>query len=174
MISANIKRQQQRTSRKNKKQVQSTNIGALVTIRFNLATSTANTGDWGWLLGGVDPSFTVEDANGLTSGYVYENFAEGCWFYFGKAVELDTRFLCSRDPDTELASLQASTTHRVYQYGAFELYSSAIRNVSLWYAIDEEYNYHMIHNFYTCGVDVLPPVSLLVSLFDMVKCSRWR
>lgn len=133
-----------------------------MTVRFNLVSQDANVGDWGWILGGVDPTFTVADANALISGEVYSTFEEGCWFYFGKAVVLGQPFLCSRDPDTQLASLQASTADRAYQFGTLELYTSAVRNVSLWYAVDEDYSYSMIHNFYICGIDVRYPKSLEV------------
>lgn len=85
----------------------STNIGALVTVRFNVVTRDAAQGDWGWILGGVDPiNFGVDDANSLSSSEVFNTFTEGCWFYFGKAVSLGEPFLCSRDPDTQLASMQ--------------------------------------------------------------------
>lgn len=140
----------------------STNIGALVTVRFNIVSFNSSLGDWGWILGGVNPSFGVDDANALASGEVYDQFQEGCWFYFGKAVTLGHPFLCSRDPNTELASLQASTSTKAYQYGSFNIYSSASGNVSIWYALDEDYDFAMVHNYYTCGVDIRGPALSMV------------
>lgn len=113
-------------------------------------------------MGGVDPSFEVADANALESGRAFNQFVEGCWFYFGQAVSLGHPFLCTRDPDQELASLQASTTERFYQYGSFQLYSATAGNVSLWYAVDEAYDFSMIYNYYTCGVRVRVPASTVV------------
>lgn len=55
--------------------VESTNIGHVVTVRFNLASRPAYSGDWGWVLGGVDPSLTLEDANFLSAAdadYFYD------------------------------------------------------------------------------------------------------
>ncbi|CAM9434117.1 unnamed protein product, partial [Ectocarpus fasciculatus] len=148
-------------------QVSSTNIGAIVTIHFNVASSNANSGDWGWVLRGTDPTFTVQDANDLIQDFgsseVYARFSEGCWFYLGAAAVLDRPFLCSRDPDTELAALQASTLNREYQYGSIEFYSTASGNVSIWYAVDEDYNFAMVHNYRTCGIEILPPESLVVN-----------
>lgn len=114
-------------------------------------------------MGGVDPSFVVEDANALESGRAYNQFEEGCWFYFGKATELGHPFLCSRDPDQELAMLQASASANTYQYGYFQLYSATAGNVSLWYAVDEAYDFSMLHNYYTCGIHVRGPASAVVS-----------
>lgn len=146
-----------------RRKVHSTNIGALVTVRFNVASFDANLGDWAWILGGVDPSLDVSEANALLSSEIYSRFSEGCWFYFGRAVTLGHPFLCSRDPNSELASLQSSTSDRVYQYGWFDLYSSASGNVSLWYAIDEDYDFALVHNYYTCGLEIVAPASLVVS-----------
>lgn len=143
-------------------QVSSTNIGAVITVSFNVASVEANPGDWGWVMGGVDPSFDVADANALESGRAFNQFVEGCWFYFGQAVSLGHPFLCTRDPDQELASLQASTTETFYQYGSFQLYSATAGNVSLWYAVDEAYDFFMIYNYYTCGIHVQAPASTVV------------
>ena len=118
-----------------------------MTVRFNVASFDANLGDWAWFLGGVDPEFTVAEANSLSSSEVYNQFSEGCWCYFGRAVILGHPFLCSRDPDSELASLQASTSDRVFQYGWFEIYSAASGNASVWYAVDEDYNFAMVHSY---------------------------
>lgn len=142
--------------------VDSTNIGTVVTVRYNVASFDATLGDWAWVLGGVDPGFTVADANALLSSEVYNQFSEGCWFYFGQAVTLGHPFLCSRDPDSELASLQGSTSENVYQYGWFEFYSAASGNGSIWYAVDEDYDFAMVHSYYTCGVNIRAPASSVV------------
>ncbi|CAM9727973.1 unnamed protein product, partial [Ectocarpus sp. 13 AM-2016] len=117
-----------------------------------MASANANSGDWGWVLGGTDPSFTVQDAHDLIeefgSSEVYARFSEGCWFYLGAAAVLDRPFLCSRDPDTELAALQASTLSREYQYGSIEFYSAASGNLSIWYAVDEDYDFTMVHHYH--------------------------
>lgn len=141
-----------------------------------MASFSSTLGDWGWVLGGVDPSFEVADANALVSGEVYTLFSEGCWFYFGQAISLGHPFLCSRDPDKELASLQASTTDRVYQYGSFEFYSAAAGNVSLWYAYNEAYDFTMLGNYYTCGIFVRAPASPVVRCFGAVYTAHmyWR
>lgn len=149
-------------ARSRRRQVTSTNIGAIVTVSFNVASFDANLDDWAWILGGVDPSFGVADANALESSAVYHQFSEGCWFYFGRAATLGHPFLCSRDPDTELASLQASTLDYVLQYGSLELYSAAAGNVSIWYAKDEAYDFAMVSSYHTCGIDVRVPPSSMV------------
>lgn len=150
-------------------QVSSTNIGAVVTVRFNVASFQANPGDWGWVLAGVDPTFDVQDANAFItysgSGAVYTRFSEGCWFYFGQASVLSKPFLCSRDPDAELSALQSSTLNEPYQYGSLEFYSAASGNLSIWYALDEQFDFAMVHNYYTCGIDLVPPTSLVVRCF---------
>eukprot|EP00752_Nemacystus_decipiens_P001785 g1725.t1 len=149
-------------------QVSSTNIGAIVTVRFNVASFEVNLGDWGWVLAEVDPTFDVEDANAFInqsgSGAVFNRFSEGCWFYFGQATVLSKPFLCSRDPDPELSALQSSTLNEPIQFGSFEFYSAASGNLSIWYALDEQFDFAMVHNYYTCGIDLVPPNSLVVSL----------
>ena len=137
-------------------------------MRFNVASFEANLGDWGWVLAEVDPAFDVEDANAFInrsgSGAVYTRFSEGCWFYFGQASVLDKPFLCSRDPDPELSALQSSTLNEPYQYGSLEFYSAASGNLSIWYAMDEQFDFAMVHNYYTCGIDLFPPNSSVVRL----------
>lgn len=59
-------------------QVESTNIGHFVTVRFNLASRSAYSGDWGWVLGGVDPSLTLEDANSLSAADANVFYDERC------------------------------------------------------------------------------------------------
>lgn len=149
-------------------QVSSTNIGAVVTVHFNVASFEANLGDWGWVLAGVDPAFDVQDANAFIndsgSGAVYTRFSEGCWFYFGQAAVLSKPFLCSRDPDAELSALQSSTLNEPYQYGSLEFYSAASGNLSIWYALDEQFDFAMVHNYFTCGIDLVGPESLVVSI----------
>lgn len=149
-------------------QVSSTNVGAIVTVRFNVASFDANLGDWGWVLSGVDPDFDVQDANELVNNFgssaVQTQFSEGCWFYLGAASKLGSPFLCSRDPDTQLAALQASTLNQAYQYGSLQFYSAASGNLSIWYAIDEDYNFAMVHNYRTCGIRMIPPESSVVRL----------
>lgn len=149
-------------------QISSTNIGAIVTVRFNVASFEANVGDWGWVLAGVDPTFDVQDANAFInnsgSSAVYTRFSEGCWFYFGQAAVLGKPFLCSRDPDAELSALQSSTLNEPYQYGSLEFYSAASGNLSIWYAIDEQFDFAMVHNYYTCGINLNTPASLVVRL----------
>lgn len=58
--------------------VESTNIAHVVTVRYNLATRSAYSGDWGWVLGRVDPSLTVEDANSLSAADANELYDERC------------------------------------------------------------------------------------------------
>ncbi|CAN0248420.1 unnamed protein product, partial [Scytosiphon promiscuus] len=148
-------------------QVSSTNVGAIVTVRFNVASFDANLGDWGWVLSGVDPDFNVQDANELVNNFgssaVYTQFSEGCWFYLGAASNSGSPFLCSRDPDTQLATLQASTLNQAYQYGSLEFYSAASGNLSIWYAIDEDYEFAMVHHYRTCGIRMIPPESSVVN-----------
>lgn len=60
------------------KQVESTNIGDAITVRFNLASRSSYSGDWGWVLGGVDPSLTLADANGLSAAEAEETYDERC------------------------------------------------------------------------------------------------
>lgn len=60
----------------NDTQVESTNIGDVISVRFNLASREAYSGDWGWVLGGVDPSLTLEDANSLTSDEANDAYTE--------------------------------------------------------------------------------------------------
>lgn len=131
-----------------------------------MASFEASLGDWGWVLGGVDPAFDAEDANDLIeefgSSAVYKSFTEGCWFYFGQAKELGKPFLCSRDPDKELAALQAATLNKVYQYGSLQFYSAASGNMSIWYAIDEDFDFTLVHNYQTCGIRLVEPASLVV------------
>lgn len=147
-------------------QVSSTNIGAIVTVHFNVASFEANLGDWGWVLAGVDPAFDVQDANAFIndsgSGAVYTRFSEGCWFYFGQAAVLSKPFLCSRDPDAELSALQSSTLNEPYQYGSLEFYSAASGNLSIWYAFDEQFDFAMVQSYFTCGIDLVAPESLVV------------
>lgn len=149
-------------------QISSTNIGAIVTVRFNVASFEANLGDWAWVLAGVDPTFDVQDANAFInesgSGAVYTHFSEGCWFYFGQAAVLNKPFLCSRDPDAELSSLQSSTLNEPYQYGSLEFYSSSSGNLSIWYALDEQFDFAMVQSYYTCGIHLVAPASLVVRL----------
>lgn len=57
-------------------QIESTHVGAITTVRFNLVDQYAYSGDWAWILGGVDPTFTVDDANDLSSVEVSEQFDE--------------------------------------------------------------------------------------------------
>lgn len=151
-------------------QVSTTNVGAVVTVHFNMASFEAHLGDWGWVLGGVDPTFNAQDANNFIENYgssaVYNTYSEGCWFYIGQAAVLGKPFLCSRDPDTELATLQASTLNYVYQYGSLEFYSAASGNLSIWYALDEDYNFAIVHNYHTCGIQLVEPASLVVSFFS--------
>lgn len=58
--------------------IDSTNIGDVVTVRFNLATRSAYSGDWGWVLGRVDPSLTVVDANNPTAANADQTYDERC------------------------------------------------------------------------------------------------
>lgn len=60
----------------NDTQVESTNVGDAISVRFNLASREAYSGDWGWVLGGVDPSLTLEDANSLTSDEANDAYEE--------------------------------------------------------------------------------------------------
>lgn len=133
-----------------------------------MASFEANLGDWGWVLAGVDPTFSVQDANSFISnsgsGAVFTRFSEGCWFYFGQAVVLEKPFLCSRDPDPELSALQSSTSNQAYQYGSLEFDSAASGNLSIWYALDEQFDVAMVHNYYTCGICLVPPASSEVRL----------
>ncbi|CAM9564330.1 unnamed protein product, partial [Sphacelaria rigidula] len=135
-------------------QIESTHVGAITTVRFNLVDQYAYSGDWAWILGGVDPTFTVDDANDLSSVEVSEQFDERCWFYFGRAMELSEAFLCSPDPDSTLAGLQSTSTVRAYQYGSLTFYSSFAGNGSLWLSRHEFYTYAMVQSFYTCGITV--------------------
>lgn len=57
-------------------QIESTHVGAITTVRFNLVDHNAYSGDWAWILGGVDPTFTVDDANDLSSVEVSAQFDE--------------------------------------------------------------------------------------------------
>lgn len=154
------------------KKVSSTNVGAVVTVHFNMASFEASLGDWGWVLGGVDPAFDAGDANDFITNFgssaAYSTFSEGCWFYFGQATTLGKPFLCSRDPDTELASLQAATLNEVYQYGSLQFYSAASGNLSIWYALDEDFEFALVHNYYTCGIHLLEPASLVVRFVSRV------
>ena len=86
-----------------------------------------------------------------------------CWFYFGRAVELEQAFLCSSEPDPTLSSFQTAPSLRAYQYGRFEMYLTTSGNGSLWFGESERYQYTMVTNFYTCGVTVLPLNSTTVS-----------
>ncbi|CAN0275250.1 unnamed protein product, partial [Ectocarpus sp. 8 AP-2014] len=147
----------------NDAQVESTNIGDVISVRFNLASREAFSGDWGWVLGGVDPSLTLEDANSLTSDEANDAYEERCWFYFGRTVELGQTFVCSSDPDPQLSAFQNTPTLRPYTYGRFEMYLSAAGNGSLWFGISEQYKYAMVTNFYTCGVTVQPLDSTTVT-----------
>ena len=87
-----------------------------------------------------------------------------CWFYFGRAVELGRTLLCSSQPDPLVASFQNTPTLRAYQYGWFEMYLTDSGRGALWLGIQEQYNYVMMTNFYTCGVTVQPLNSTTVSL----------
>lgn len=137
-------------------------------MHFNVASFEVNLGDWAWVLGGVDPAFDVDDANAFInesgSSAVYTHFSEGCWFYFGRAAVLSKPFLCSRDPDTELSALQSSTLNEPYQYGSFQYYSAASGDLSIWYAVDEQFDFAMIQGYHTCGIDLRAPASLVVRL----------
>eukprot|EP00752_Nemacystus_decipiens_P001936 g1865.t1 len=144
-------------------EVESTNIGHVVTVRFNLASRRAYSGDWGWVLGEVDPSLTLEEANSLSAADADYFYDERCWFYFGRAVELGQTFMCSSQPDPLLASFQNTPTLRAYQYGRFEMYLTAAGNGSLWFGESERYTYTMVTNFYTCGVTVQPLNSTTVT-----------
>lgn len=86
-----------------------------------------------------------------------------CWFYFGRAVELNDTFLCSPDPDPTLAALQSTSTVRAYQYGRFQMYASTSGIGSIWFAKHEFYTYALIESFYTCGISVQPLESQTVS-----------
>lgn len=44
--------------------------------------------------------------------------------------------------------------------------------VSLWYAMDEDYFFSMIHNFYMCGIDVQPLANLTVRDVGRKRMSR--
>ncbi|CAM9190156.1 unnamed protein product, partial [Hapterophycus canaliculatus] len=134
----------------------STNIGNVITVGFNLASREAYSGDWGWVLGGVDPLLTVEEANGMSAEEANDAYDERCWFYFGRAVELEQTFLCSSEPDPWLASYQNTPTLRAHPYGWFQMYLSAAGNNSLWFGKHEQYTYTMVTHFYTCGVTVQP------------------
>lgn len=59
-------------------QVSSTNIGNVITVGFNLASREAYSGDWGWVLGGVDPSLTLAEANSLSADEANDAFDERC------------------------------------------------------------------------------------------------
>lgn len=73
-------------------------------------------------------------------------------------------FLCSRNPDEELASLQAFTANLPYQYGSLQFYSAASGNLSVWYAVNENFDFKLVYNYRTCGVRVVAPASLVVRL----------
>ncbi|CAM9280664.1 unnamed protein product, partial [Pylaiella littoralis] len=144
--------------------IESTNLGAAITVRYNLASRSAYSGDWGWVLGGVDPSLTLADANSLGATEAEDAYVERCWFYFGRAVELGWTFLCSSEQADPLpASVRTMPTLRGYQYGRFQMYLSIAGNGSLWFGKSELYTYSMLTNFYTCGVTVQPLNSTTVT-----------
>lgn len=58
------------------RQVDSTNVGSVIGVRFNLVSKYAYSGDWGWILGGVPPSLTVDDANYLSPATTNELYEE--------------------------------------------------------------------------------------------------
>lgn len=93
------------------------------------------------------------------------NVPARCWFYIGRAVELGSPFLCSPAPSSVLASMQSTPTLRSYQFGWFELFISDAGNESLWFAKNEQYNYAMLTNFYTCGITVQPVNKTVVRWF---------
>lgn len=69
-------------------QVSSTNIGNVITVGFNLASREAYSGDWGWILGGVDASLTLEEANGLSADEANDAYDERCrrWYTRHRAI----------------------------------------------------------------------------------------
>lgn len=140
-------------------------MGAAVNVRYNLVTHYAYPGDWAWIIQGVPKNFSVADANALRTSEVRELFEEMCWFYFAPASEpQDQPFLCSTAPDAALASLQSNSAKRSYQYGRVALYPSKPGNTSLWFAKKELFVYVDVTTFYTCGMEVQPLASHIVSV----------
>lgn len=75
-------------------QVDSTNVGNVVTVRFNIVSRHAYPGDWGWVLGGVDPSVILEEANALSPSETTSVFEERwlCINIIVESVEHSTGF----------------------------------------------------------------------------------